>query len=89
MKVLSYKELFILKIKFCLKIYYTDGEGEKQPNQTKQKNSKFHCGLRLTGVRLTHRLEGQLSRQSIYSPCPATLNKTSLLGGGHLPRGTS
>lgn len=63
---------------------------EKEKSNKTKPNPKFHCGLRLPGVRLTHGLEGKLSWQSVHSPSPASLNKMSLLvGGGHLTGGTS
>ena len=35
-------------------------EKEKRNNNNNNEPSEFHCGLRLTGVNLTHRLEGKL-----------------------------
>lgn len=81
MKVLSYKGLLILKIKFCLKTYYTDGEGEKQQNENKLQIS---LRAKTDWCEAVPWARGKLSWQSIYSACPATLNEMRLLGGGHL-----
>lgn len=48
-------------------------EKEKRNHPSPQ----FHCGLRLTGVNLTQGSVGEPPSQSIFSPFPATLTKTS------------
>lgn len=62
-------------------------ESNKTKRGKKKNNPNFTVAYDLLVCEAGPWARGKLSRQSICSHCPATLNKTSLLGCGHLIRG--
>lgn len=75
MKVSSYKELFNLKIKFCLKIYHVRWKRRKET--TNLPNS--HCGLRLTGGILTSQARWGETTFAVYLQSFSNLDQKHLL----------